>query len=103
MRGQRIHLLEYLFQREVVHPGKIDSVLEGLEFAPAFPDPKLFKRRRPKHDDHIRGVRLHLQDVLDNAGEIDALRHQCRVGFQKLGRDQPGVHAHVYDRSAGEE
>ena len=83
-RRQRGHPLQHLVERQVVEPGEAHAVVEGLE--------RLLKDRRPEplerggadHDGDVVRVGRELENVLDQAREVERLADEGGVALERV-------------------
>ena len=60
-------VFEYVFERQIIVPGKRNPVFQGLHLLGYLLPPELFNGRSADHHRHMFGVRQHAQDILDGA------------------------------------
>ena len=101
-RGQGGHPAEHLFEGQVVEPREGHAIGEPRELPLHGLGPELLERRRPDHHHDVGRVRLELQDVLDEAGQVEVLAHEGGIASE-VGRQGPAVHPGVDHRGAREQ
>ena len=96
-RRQRGHPLQQLVERQVVEPGEAYAVVEGLERLLKDRRPEPLERGGPDHDGDVVRVGRQLQDVLDQAREVERLADEGGVALERVVRQRAPVHAGVDD------